>query len=111
MSRRKLLMAFGLVASAGFGFWLTAADSSGQAVPLRSTGDLKEQLKSKLRPRTPAEMAFVDRVVKMVEQDQLPLRTVHVTFNWARKKRRFYRFPYFQRALIIEAAKLGIRVQ
>ena len=73
-------------------------------------GDLKQQLESGLRPRTPAEFAFIQRVVTMTKQNALPIKIVKVTFNWARRKRP-YPFPYFQRALTIEAGKRGIRVQ
>jgi hypothetical protein len=89
------------------------ASSSAEPSPRRITipvGDLKEQLQSKLRPRSPQEFAFIDRVVSMVQRQQLPMNVVKVTFNWARKKPTEYRFPYFQRALRIQAAKLGIQV-
>jgi hypothetical protein len=77
----------------------------------RKSNDLKERLKTQLRPRSPREFAFLDRVVEMVDEDELPNWLVDATFNWARKKHRRYRFPHFQRALQIEAAKRGIRIQ
>jgi hypothetical protein len=46
----------------------------------------------------------------MVEQGRLPLVTVKAAFGWARRKRRRYRFPYFQRAMQIEARKRGIKI-
>jgi hypothetical protein len=73
-------------------------------------GDLKEQLESGLRPRSPAEFAYVQRVVELTRENKLPLKLVKVTFNWARRKRP-YPFPYFQRALTIELAKRGIRIR
>ena len=78
--------------------WTT--HSSADQIPRRITipvGDLKEQLQSKLRPRSPQEFAYIDRVVSMVEREQLPMYVVKVTFNWARKKPTEFRFPYFQR--------------
>ena len=75
-----------------------------------SVRDLKELLKTGLRPRTPAEFAFVDRVVKMTQQNKLPLPLVKASFNWARRKRP-YPFPYFQRAVKILAARRGIVVR
>ena len=93
-------------------FFVLAPQANSQTVTTnRQSRDLRQRLESGLRPRTPAEFAFIKRVVKMVEQGKLPRRIVDVTFNWARKKFRRYRFPYFYRALRIEAAKRGIVVR
>ena len=72
-------------------------------------GDLKEQLRLKLRPRTPAEANYLNRVVLLVQQGFLPRSLVLKMFQWARKKEP-YPFPYFHRALTIEARKLGIAI-
>ena len=71
--------------------------------------DLKEQLEDELKARRPEEFQFIAHVVEMVKKNQLPLKLVKETFHWARKKRP-YPFVYFQRALRIRAAKLGIKV-
>lgn len=110
MAGRTRWMITLLVAGLGLAVLLTVNDTSAQTARSIRTGDLREQLKTKLRPRTPAEFAFVERVVTMAEQGKLPLRTVRSTFNWARKKRRPFRFPYFRRAVQIQAARLGIRL-
>ncbi len=73
-------------------------------------GDLRRQLRSKLEPRTPAENAFLEKVVRMVEQDMLPRSLVLKTFQWAREKRP-YPFPYFRRALKILAGRSGITIE
>ena len=78
--------------------------------PQRNVGDLKEQLEVGLRPRHPDDYAFIARVVTAVKNNELPLSTVRVTFNWARK-RRPYPFPYFQRAVRLQAAKLGVTLR
>ena len=72
--------------------------------------DLRQTLEAGLRARRPQEFAFIGRVVKMVEDGDLPLKLVKETFNYARKKRP-YPYPYFERALIRRAAALGIRVK
>lgn len=74
--------------------------------------DLKEQLEAGLKARLPADFAFIQRVVTMVENDQLPLELVKSTFQWARKKAKYrnYPFPYFERALRIRAGRLGIQI-
>ena len=115
MTRRKLILAICLAGGLSLPLLDSATRTAAgifhvQLAQASQVGDLKQQLQSHLRPRSPQEFAFIDRVVSMVQRDELPLRTVKATFNWARKKPRQYRFPYFQRALQIEAARLGIRV-
>jgi hypothetical protein len=69
--------------------------------------DLQEQLENGLQARLPAEFAFIARVVMKVQQNQLPLELVKGTFQWSRGKKP-YPFPYFERALRLRAARLGI---
>ena len=73
-------------------------------------GDLREQIAVELRPRTPQEFAFLDRVILLVEQDQLPLVLVQEMFQWARGKQP-YPFTYFQRGLVERAAREGYSLQ
>jgi hypothetical protein len=82
---------------------------TGWAIGVKSA-NLQQTLESGLRARRPEEFAFLRRVVTMVEQDQLPLNLVRSTFDWARHKRPF-QYPYFERALKLRAARLGIVVQ
>ena len=93
---------------------LTAVSQSGiLAAPPRdaATGlTLKETLEKGLRARRPQEFRFVARVALMVEQGDLPERTVKNTFQWARKKPK-HPFQYFERALIIQARKQGVVVE
>lgn len=110
MASRIRLMITLLAAGLGVAVWLTVNSTHAQAARPVNAGDLREQLESKLRPRSPEEFAFAERVVTLVEQGKLPLRTVRATFNWARNKPRPFRFPYFRRALQIEAAKLRIKL-
>jgi hypothetical protein len=73
------------------------------------TGDanLRETLVFGLRPRLPAETEFIEMVVTKVEQQVLPLELVISTFRWA-QGRKPYPMPFFQRALVVRAAKIGI---
>ncbi len=73
-------------------------------------GDLRNQILVNLEPRTPAERRFLDRVIVMVQRDELPLALVLRIFQWAREKRP-YPFPYFQRALTIQARRLSIVIR
>ena len=98
---------------------LTVVVSAIQAATTTNTGNssssaqvatLKEQLESGLRARRPQEFAFIQRVVTMVDRKQLPLKVVKSTFQWARRKKP-YQYPFFERALKIRAARLGITVR
>jgi hypothetical protein len=68
-----------------------------------------DQIRAGLRTATQEENGFVDRVLLLVEQRRLPARTVYTTFLWARNKPK-HRFQYFRRAMILRAARLGIRL-
>lgn len=68
---------------------------------------LKDQLQDGLQARLPREFAFVDHVVKLVNEGKLPRSLVDSTFLWARPKKP-YPFPYFERALRIRAARIGV---
>jgi hypothetical protein len=70
---------------------------------------LQDILEKGLKARRPEEFAFLQRVVQMVQRDELPLSLVMSTFTWARKKQP-YQMPYFQKALIQRAAEQGIKV-
>ena len=112
MTRRMLLVAACL--AVGFGVAMLVPDKGNSAGlkrsgPLSKTDKLREQLWS-LRPRSPQEFEFVDRIVQLVEQGKLPIQTVEAAFNWARKKHKRYQFPYYQRAQMILAARSGIRI-
>jgi len=71
--------------------------------------DLQEQLEDGLLARRPAEFKFIARVVKLVEQNKLPRKLVVETFQYARKKRP-YPYVYFERALKIRAARIGVKL-
>ena len=84
-----------------------------QSFPLRSNQriDLKTQLETGLRARRPAEFAFIANVVALVDQGRLSRKLVQETFDWARKKRVRYPYIYFERALQIRAARVGVVIE
>lgn len=99
-----------------FGFWALIAilfaglakaqtGSSGSIV----VPTLKQQLKAGLLARTDAEQTFVDEVVARVDAGELPISLVQSTFLWARRHRP-YPMQYFERALRVRAAELGIEI-
>jgi hypothetical protein len=98
--------------------WLLLAvgahEAMGQAVGPASQGagtegtpPLKIVLEKGLNARLPSEFAFVDKVVRLVDEGRLPVSVVDSTFLWARR-RQPYPFPYFERALRIRAKRLGV---
>lgn len=82
--------------------------SSGVAAAAE-VAQLQDQLESGLKARRPAEFAFIQRVVTLVEQERLPLPIVVSTYRWAEAKYK-QPFPYFVRALRIRAARIGVQI-
>jgi len=68
-----------------------------------------DTMKAALRTASPEEDGFIDRVLVLVERGRLSRRLVDGTFQWARKKHR-RKFQYFKHALVIRAARRGVRI-
>lgn len=75
----------------------------------RGTG-LEDRLNAGLRTRLPAEKDFVDKVVMLVRTGRLPAKLVDSTYIWAIERRKEYPFPAFEKALRLQAEKLGVRL-
>ncbi|MEK6247769.1 MAG: hypothetical protein N2C12_06285, partial [Planctomycetales bacterium] len=71
--------------------------------------DLQDLLETGLLARRPVEIAFIKRVVQLVELDELPRNIVESTFLWARRQPG-RPFPYFQTGLRIRAQRIGIKI-
>jgi len=71
---------------------------------------LESRLTTGLKARRPEDVEFVERVAEMVRAGQLPAKVVDSTFLWAIRRRQAYPFPAFQRALRIQADRLGISI-
>ena len=82
----------------------------GESLVAQREASLKDQLEKGLRARRPEEFAFIGRVVALVDDGKLPVKLVRGTFGWARRKKP-YPFPYFERALKLRAAKIGVVVK
>lgn len=79
---------------------------------------LRQRLVFGLEARRPSELAFIDAVVLLVREGNLPERLVNGTFFWARQRTpKFHgkklRRPiiYFQPALTMQAARLGVAIR
>jgi hypothetical protein len=91
---------------------LTQAPAQQSTVPATTDvkiAGLRDQLEKGLKARLPREFAFIDRVVGMVDAEQLPYALVQNAFLWARGKRP-YPFPYFEMGLRKLAARQGIKI-
>lgn len=104
MTSRREWLKLGWFGMCGAALLVIADEPVAQAA---DRANLKETLVFGLRPRTPAEDAFVDVVVLKVHAGALPLEMVISTFRWA-QGRKPYPFPFFERALKQRAAQVGI---
>jgi len=68
-----------------------------------------DQVKVALHTISEIEGGFVDRTVGMVRAGTLPRDLFTSCFIWARKKPR-NQFQYFQQALTLRAAAIGIKL-
>ena len=73
---------------------------------------LRDQLEKGLKARLPADFAFINTVVVMVENNQLPLDLVQSSFLWVRKNRshKKYMVAYFEQVLRRRALARGIEI-
>jgi hypothetical protein len=56
---------------------------------------LRELLVKGLKATRKNERAYIDHIVSLVVQNKLPLSLVYASFDYARKRRPSYPFPYF----------------
>lgn len=69
---------------------------------------LEDQLKTGLKARRPEETEFIEEVARLVNAGELPRKLVDSTFVWAVRRRTTYPFPAFERALRLQADRLGV---
>jgi len=70
--------------------------------------DLQTRLERGLKATRPNELAFIARVVRLVDDERLPLGLVNSTYKWAVGKRP--PMPYFEQAMRVRAARFGVRL-
>ena len=68
---------------------------------------LKETLENGLKARRPEEFAFIEKVVRLVDQGKLPRSLVEGTYVWARRQHAVP-FPYFESGLRARAKRIGV---
>ncbi|MFZ4732864.1 MAG: hypothetical protein ACOYK7_10055 [Pirellulales bacterium] len=72
---------------------------------------LEDRLTTGLQARRPADVAYIGRVVDMVEQGKLPAKLVDSTFLWAVRRRQRHPLPAFREALRLQADRIGIEIE
>ena len=91
--------------------WLVTGVAMECAADSSSSGDgepsLQVILEKGLKARRPVEFKFIASVCDAVNRGDLPKSLAQRTFLWARRKNT-RPFPYFQRAMEIQAAELGV---
>jgi hypothetical protein len=90
--------------------WLLALRTPPAAAIGAKSADLKQRLEAGLQARRPEEFSFIKRVVDLVDQGKLSTELVQGTFDWARDKRP-YPYPFFERAIKLRAARIGVVVR
>jgi hypothetical protein len=69
---------------------------------------LADRLKTGLKARRPEETEFIDEVAHLVRTGALPGKLVDSTYLWAIQRQQKYPYPLFERALRIQADRLGV---
>lgn len=75
-----------------------------------TVASLEDRLQAGLRTRLPAEKKFVEKVAMLVRTGRLPAKIVDSTYLWAIERRTEHPFPAFQKALRIQASRLGVQL-
>ncbi len=116
-SKRRLILTTALFLGVSFASDSMAQQSSSTAAQQGRQVTLREQLTVGLKARSKADKAFINTVVKAVEQGRLPRKLVDTTFLWARQRaakrsyvRRLRPMVYFQPGLTQRAKRLGVKL-
>jgi hypothetical protein len=89
----------------------TSTGATGKTPRIAPEGiSLKQALEKGLKARRPSEFAYIELVVKKVEEGKLPQSMVERSFLWARRKNSAIPMPYFERSLQIMAKKIGVNL-
>ncbi len=84
------------------------AQSPGQPPAEYRTVDLRTQLLTGLRVVQPSQVAYVDRVVRTVQQGKMSEAMVQLIYRWSIQRNPRVPFPYFQLAMQAITDRRGI---
>jgi hypothetical protein len=88
--------------------WQPTAVRADEPPAVGKVATLEDRLKTGLRARRPEEHRFIERVVRLVREGNLPGKLVDSTYLWAVERQQKYPYPLFERALRIQADRLGV---
>lgn len=71
---------------------------------------LEDRLKTGLKARRPEENAFLEEVARLVRMGELPAKLVDSTYLWALQRQQKYPYPLFERAIRIQAGRIGVEL-
>lgn len=86
-------------------------DGSAVPAPRDTVRSLETRLRNGLQARLPRENRFVTDVVTSVHAGRLPQKVVDSTYHWAVNRGHRHPFAAFEKAVRIQAARLGIDLQ
>jgi hypothetical protein len=84
----------------------TVATQTGE-VNLRALNDM---LVKGLKATRPDEKIYIGEVVRLVGEKKLPVALVYASFQYARKRRPDYPFPYFRYSIKTLAKRQGVNL-
>lgn len=90
------------------GFAPLATPRAAEPTTVGKVTSLADRLKTGLKARRPEETEFIDEVAHLVRTGKLPAKLVDSTYLWAIQRQRKYPYPLFERALRIQADRLGV---
>ncbi|REJ69282.1 MAG: hypothetical protein DWQ31_05270 [Planctomycetota bacterium] len=108
-STRLAIAAAGLALLLVLAFGSAAPVAADEEPPGDGQPSLQTLLEAGLKARRPVEFRFIDRVCELVIEGELPRSLVQQTFIWARR-RNARPFPYFERAMRVQAERLGVKI-
>ena len=103
MPFRRLLFAALLI-----GFTAPVDGYAAEPTTVGKVTSLADRLKTGLKARRQEETEFLDEVAHLVRTGALPAKLVDSTYLWALQRQQKYPYPLFERALRIQADRLGV---
>jgi len=85
-----------------------AAPRAAEPTTVGKVTSLADRLKTGLKARRPEESEFLDQVAHLVRTGALPVKLVDSTYLWAIQRQQKHPYPLFERALRIQADRLGV---
>jgi hypothetical protein len=97
-----------LLATLLLGLGPIAAPCAAEPTTPGTVTSLADRLKTGLKARLPQENEFLEQVAHLVRTGGLPAKVVDSTYQWALRRQQKHPYPLFERALRIQAGRLGI---